>query len=310
MRDHYEIWERAIGFRPQDKIRITNPFRNDSHAGAYFEWVGSYLRLKDWGNSYYHGINCFDAVAIKVLGHKIGEFGSADADWSAVKEFISGTSYFDKEQIPVNKFHFDLQVESRALTSDEISYYAGFGISDNNLTDDVITGCEFYRYNSSKNPTQYYIRYPNDLAFIQWRGLHKKVYRPHNKEYKFTTDTSGDDYWVFGDSELALVFEGHKDARVAYNLGFTSIGLQSSTILPSEVGLLALRNRFKRIIYIGDWDNAGIQNGERISKIMGVEHRYFDERIRAKLKSKDIADLYKEVGRERACKALNYLQGL
>ena len=27
-------------------------------------------------------------------------------------------------------------------------------------------------------------------------------------------------------------------------------------------------------------------------------------------RAKDIADLYKEVGRERACKALNYLQGL
>ena len=307
MRDHYEIWERVLGYRPVEGQRYTNPFRDDRSPNCYFQWVGKYLRMKDWGNSYYHNINCFDGVAIRILGHKIGEFGSQEQDWASVKEFITGVAKFEYTPMLAKRFTFDLQANPRDLTGEELAFYRTFGISENNLVDDSITGCESYKYNSSKDPRQYFIRYPQDIAFIQWRGEHKKIYRPQNKELKFTTDTTGDDYWAFGDGALALVFEGHKDARVAYNLGFNTIGLQSSTILPSAFSIELLKKRYERIVYVGDWDYAGIDNGERISQLMDIEHRYFNSVIRQRIKSKDIADLYVEVGRERALRALNYL---
>lgn len=307
MRDHYEIWQRVLGYRPIEGQRYTNPFRTDRSPNVTFEWVGKYLRMKDWGNSYYHNINCFDGVAIRILGHKIGEFGDVDTDMASVREFISGVSKFEYTPELVKRFTFDLQAHKRDLTGEELAFYETFGISQNNLADDDVTGCDWYKYNSSKDPRQYYIRYPQDLAFIQWRGEHKKIYRPKQKEYKFTTDTTGDDYWAFGSGGLGLIFEGHKDARVAYNMGFNSIGLQSSTILPSEFGVELLKKRYERIIYIGDWDFAGISNGERISKTMGIEHRYFNSVVRTRIHSKDLADLYVEVGRNRAIKALNYL---
>ena len=308
MRDHYEIWAKVLGFKPEEGKRYHNPFRADTTPSVYFQWKGSYLRMKDWADPYYHNINCFDAVAIRILGHKIEEFGDPKENWSSVMQYIgTGKSYSFTPPVAQKTFSFDLQAYQRAFTAEELSFYKQFGITEENLQEDKITGCEYYKHNSSADPTRYIVRYPSDIAFIQWRGSHKKIYRPTNKLMKFTTDTTGDDYWVFGHGGIALVFEGHKDSRVAYNLGFNAIGLQSSTITPSSTGIDILKSRFDRVIYVGDWDEAGIRNGQRISMAMGIEYIVFPPDIRSKLKSKDIADLYREIGRDRTIKAINYL---
>ncbi len=315
MRDHYQIWERAIGFRPELKKKYPNPFRADRHGDCYFEWVGNYLRLKDWGNSYYNGINCFDAVSIRVLGHKIDETGDPRENWNTVMDFISGVARFDKANIVASDdFKYSLIASPRDMTAEELVFYRQFGIKDIHLSDDHVTGCDWYKYNSRQYPDSFTLRYPSDLAYVLWmENDRKKVYRPSNKELKFTTDTLSDDVWSFGSGGMALVFEGHKDARVAYNLGFDSIGLQSCTIAPTKFTVMALKQRFSRIVYVGDWDNAGITNGSKVAEAMGIEQRVFPGAVRSKLLSKglsDLSDLYREVGRERCIKALNYLMSL
>ena len=318
MYNQEDVWSRVVGFRPEVGRKYEHPFRSKKTISTEWQWDHKgYLRMKDWGDDYYHNINIFDAVAIKILGHKIDEVGSREENLASVKQFITGSNIRFETQSTIaakvaakKAFSFDLQAMQRPFTDEELSFYRSFGITETNLVEDKITGCEWYKHNSVAQPTQYHLRYPQDPCVIQWAGDRKKIYRPFNKAMKFTTDTKGDDIWVFGSGGLALIFEGHKDARVAHNLGFNTIGLQSSTILPSPQLMQVLVSRFEDILYVGDWDQPGIKNGMRIANSLGIQQAYFPEPVRSKLITKnlkDISDLYRAIGRERTINAVKYI---
>lgn len=274
--------------------------RPDSRPNAWYEWDGEYLRLKDFGHKEYHNLNCFDAVALKVLGHKIGAYGGDREDFKAVMEYITENGIKSSQKPSTTIFRYDLIVETRPLSLEEKVYFSEHGITEQNLLDDGVTGVEMYKYNSKLRPTQYTVRYPQDKAVALWKNGRVKVYRPDNKEMKFSTNTIGDDYYVFGSGGTAYGFEGYKDARAACNLGFNTFGLQSSTVLPTEHGIAKLKHQFDELIWIGDWDKAGKENGANIAKRLGIAQRSPDWKI----PQKDIAAIVRTYGPDRAKKAM------
>lgn len=300
MLDHREIWAIATGVYPEVGKKVCNPLRSDTHPGCSFEWQGDYLRLKDFGNRYYHNMNAFDAVCMKIQQHKIGEYGDSAGDLRLVMDFLSRQNIKEAPPSVKTEFKYELTVEGRPISLEEERYFLKFGITKSHLIEDHIEGCKMYSYNSRAHPNEYKVRYPQGLAFIMWRGTRKKVYRPEQKEApKFSTDTTADDYYVFGSGGPAMIFEGYKDARIAYNLGFNSVGLQSSTVVPKTWG--PLLDRFDELIYVGDWDKAGLDNGDLISK--GLKRpKYFQN------KNKDVGEFFTGYGPERTKAALEYFQ--
>ena len=58
-----KVWFKLIGFTPEIKAKITNPFRTDKKPNAYFRLFGDVILLTDWASDEWHNLSCVKAYA-------------------------------------------------------------------------------------------------------------------------------------------------------------------------------------------------------------------------------------------------------
>lgn len=300
MVDQERAIQLATGIYPEPGRYIRNPLRSDKRPGCWFEWRSGYLRLMDFADEKYHGANCFDLVCLSKKGHRI----TSDDDMKFVLEVLKENAWASSYKPEYVPFQFRLEVNPAPLRLKEKRYFEPFGISLSDLEEDGITGVESFLYNGRSFPDTMKTLRPQKAAIcITAPSGHQKVYRPES-EYKFTTNFNMDDYIVLGNGNVALAFEGYKDAKVAHVLGYTSIALHSSVKTPSTHAKIT--EMFDQVIYVGDCDDAGIKNGLKIVNETGWLYSPLPQEL-LKHGIKDLAQIRKEFGKERSIRAIEYI---
>lgn len=295
--DQLQVIQKAVGFYPELGKKIRNPFREDKSPKCYFAWdrPRSYIRLYDWSNLFFHRMNCFDMIFYAKYKRKI----ASEQDLKEATALIrDGDTRIELGRKQGPDFKFTLNVTKSGLDQEIIKYYEQYGITEENLVEDTVTGVSYYEYNREDTPRLFYTHEPNDVCVALWRNERKKVYRPLNKYYKWKTDcTSNDIYWWNArPSEFALVLASHKDGRVAANWGYPTIAFQSETSIPDNLDIIV--GKHKKLLYIGDHDKAGLDNAamllQKLSHIP-IEHKPMPSYL-LNYKIKDLAEFRRRGG--------------
>ncbi len=159
-----------------------------------------------------------------------------------------------------------------------------------------IDGRIVYRHKESDPCYAYFVRTDEN-------GVERiKFYMPLRKkgETRFMGNCDANDifgYDVLPDTgDLLIITKSLKDVMVLHELGFVSIGVQAESMGFSKNVFDELSSRFKRIITLFDFDNAGVTLTNFFRKNYGSEYRFLTN---GKFKTidfgaKDIADFNKQ----------------
>lgn len=290
---------------------ITSPFREDDHAGCWFEYSPKgELRFVDFGNSErINGVNmsnidCFSAVMIYFV---LGNFYNT-------LEFIKRRLIEGKElETKVRKVELrekkkvEIYIQTRPFDKRDKFYWTNYGISKQNLIVDKVSAIQAYRILNTKYGNMTKKVDGVCYSFNNFPGNKKKLYRPYLKGSKrFLTNCGADDIGeidsLVESGEQLVISKSYKDCRVLRNEGLNSVWFQNEGMKPNDRLLVSLSERFENIIVFYDNDKAGIEASIKIRDIINqffpdkATNLYLPENLRESRDITDPSDLYRKMG--------------
>ncbi len=296
-----------------------NPYRTDSRASCRLykntaDGGNYYYFLQDFGDSNFCG-NCF-AIVAKLLGYNLNSdfkhlLEQIDRDMN-LNVFTSYDDGFHGKQTKLKKVIAcggrgkqcaisEFKSKIKSFSDKEMEYWLRYGIDENTLRRyDVksIESCTFVKTDgksfgiASSEIVPIYGYYFND-------GLGIKFYRP-KAENRFMYAGDLPKPYVFGWNQLppsgdsVFVTGGEKDVLSLAAHGFCGIAFNSETAKVPEDKLKDLSARFKRIIFLYDSDETGIQESKK--RVIEFKGKYNVSRLQLPLagtkKEKDISDYF------------------
>lgn len=147
-------------------------------------------------------------------------------------------------------------------------------------------------------------------AYVEFKGgkTTLKIYQPFNKKgFKWANkhDRSVISLWtkVPKEGERIVICSSLKDALCLWaNTGIPAIAIQGEGYGISDTAVSELKRRYKEIYILLDNDEAGLNDGEKLSKSTG-----FTNIVLPKINNtKDISDLYKSLKNKKEFKSIIY----
>lgn len=291
-----------LGMSP-DKEMHRNPFRVDRNPTCTFYRSGKgELIFKDWKTGWH--ANFVDVVMQKF---NVG-FGKAISiianDFNIVESNLpknKAAATFTGELI-THKSSTYLQAEIREFTDDEIKWWDRFGITPATLK----------KYNTYSiknvflNGNLVHSTKPAHPIFGYYFGKEDerelwKFYFPTKIKYRFMLNTNklqgAKQLPATGD--VVVVTKSMKDVMCFYEMGIPAVAPQAESVLITQRQYDALKKRFKRVVFNGDWDGAGQKfMFESRKKYSGIALAFTNKAKHAK----DVSDFVKKFGKERAHK--------
>jgi hypothetical protein len=298
-----------LGINPDHGLH-RNPLRKDRKPSASFYRDNNgdgQLRFKDWATG--ERLNFVDVVmvkyqcnldkALKIIGNDFG---------------IISKPHYEKHERAV-EFKGDildsnassiLQGEVVPFKDKDILWWKSFGITEetlkkydvHNLKTVFLNGYPSF-FSNNRDPIYGYYFGKEDGREL-W-----KMYMPNRQTFRFLLNTNK----LQGLKQLPktgdvlVVTKSLKDVMVLYEMGIPAIATQGESMLLSDVQYKNLSERFKRIVFNGDADPAGIKfmaNSRR--KYSGIAMTFMDQERFAK----DVSDYVKKVGFSRAQRVISF----
>lgn len=204
--------------------------------------------------------------------------------------------------ISFHKNNSDLQCKVRDWKQYDIDYWESYGVPLKWLK-----YAEVYPISHKiviSNGVKYvFVADKYAYAFVEHKEnkVTLKIYQPYSKDSRFKWSNKHDksviSLWtkVPEKGDKIVICSSLKDALCLWaNTNIPAIAVQGEGYNISSTALSELKRRYTNIYILFDNDNAGIINGERLSK-----HTGFTNLILPPFENgKDISDLYKSVGKE------------
>jgi DNA primase len=296
------IYERYFGREVIIGRMYRSPFRDekDPSFGFYFTRTGT-LRFNDFASKQrgdcfdfikeLYGTSFKDSLEIVNRDFKLG----LDGD-NPKAENKRAIEYKVKEKSKI-------QISIKEFTDEELAYWLQFGatlpllkkhkvFSVNQL---IING--FVREKADEDLTFAYYFKESDSV---------KIYRPFNKKYKWTGNTTAED--IFGLEALEgeiperlIIASSMKDLLTLESLGFTAIAPQSeSASIPLSITeyLKDSEGKLENLYILFDNDKPGETSGKKWATTLNAKQIRVEE-------EKDISDYYKRFGREKTLELIN-----
>ena len=262
----YDIFQFAIGYKPELDKMYYSPFREDKNPGCFFDASNGRLYLIDYGaNRKIEGINlfsvdCFHAV---MLRFKLFDFNKVlkllhanlctgkKVQYNSIQ--IKSTPKPETIIIPFSRF-FD---------SRDKKYWSQYYISSKNLKEDKVMGVKAYTLRKNKISKSFVSR---EIAYCytDFSSGHKKLYFPtikkDDRHPRFISNCDQND--IGGTSylpplgEKLVITKSYKDWRVLKNVGYDCIWLQNEGCYPERLN--SYLKRFDKTVIFFDNDDAGI----------------------------------------------------
>ncbi len=254
------------------------PYREDKEAQCTFSFPDSgIIYFVDFANPYGKPhVDCFSLIS---LTYNLNYFDTLELINSRLKLGL-GTN---PEKLPIAEKRFNVEEVVRVVTPKEHKpiihyerefqyrdqlYWQPYGITSNNLKEDLVIPCEMYTTKSNSGVT-FSVR-PFDImyAYTGFDNDRKKIYRPNSPrgKYKWLTNCTQNDIGSINSiparGNILVITKSYKDCRVLRNQGIHSVWFQNEGMLPSPTILFNLVNRFDKVFVLFDNDSTGIIKGK------------------------------------------------
>jgi hypothetical protein len=306
-----ELWHSVLGFNVELFERFCSPFRNDSSPGCWLEYVGEYIRLRDFADPYRHRKTIFELVMFE-----------RNCDFNEALIFLASKTKLEptknenriindyKKQFLIKSYPVKNKAGKIVYTDEHLSFWSQYGIVPQQLLTDYVFPIQGYKAGLNRyNHTVI----TKDIAFSYHfkSSRHQKIYRPTKIDpHKWITNCDQQDIWFWKHIDYSqsylIITKSYKDARILKNLKYNVIAVQSeSTYLPDNY-IKYLEKKFDKLFVLFDNDEEGI------NYIMKHQDRY--NNLTNTLKfipvwydttlPKDTGDVYSEYGKEKVIKEL------
>ena len=298
--DEVTIASRYLSFK-QIPCVIKSPLRRDNRPSfGLYTLDGQKLRYKDFATGEKGGL--FDLLSQlwglpydKVLQRVAEDFDSGKSNKKTVTKITRGGFTAD---LLKDRVHSEIQIRVRDWKKHDIEYWASFGISVDWLKyaevfpishKFIVKEGKRYTFGADKYAYAYIERKEGNISI--------KIYQPFNKEgYKWctSTDSSVISLWtkVPPEGDRICICSSLKDALCLWsNTGIPAIATQGEGYTISNTAIKELKRRYKQVFILFDCDEAGLVDGEKLSKQTGFINIVLPQFEGGK----DVSDLYRSL---------------
>jgi hypothetical protein len=280
----------------------TSPFRTESHPSFSIYSKDGRLFFIDFADTFYRG-GCFDFV-MKMYGlsyveaiamiNKDFNLGIGDSKDFTLPDYKKIVSSYQQPENLEKKYSY-VQVVTRKFNKDELDYWNDYYQDIQDLKDNHIYAVKTLYLNRKKLPLN-----KNELIFGYFYDNHWKIYRPHNKDFKWIPNnvpiTAMDGKQNINGCDIAFINKSKKDYMVIKKLYPHTCAVQNEGIACfNDENVSFLKENSKRQILSFDSDVPGVKNSKLVTQSFAFEYcnvpkYYLNEGI------KDWADLAKKYG--------------
>lgn len=263
-----EIFEYYLGIKVCSKLK--SPLRKDNNASAtFFVNNRGSLTFKDFGTGY-NG-DCFKIVMT------LFNIGFVECLNKIYNEMIlSRKLYTPKINTDISSFaikYTDIGIKSRRWNKEDLEYW---GVDSDILTKFYISACE----NVFINGECIYTYNKKDPAYSYYFGNNKyKIYFPNRREYRFLSNTNSDilqGYPFIPDTgDILILTKSYKDVLKFSLYNIPAIAPQSEGVKIKPELIKELKERFKRIVVIYDFDLAGVKGTNYLKREYNLPFFFF-----------------------------------
>ena len=262
------IWWWLLGFVVDEKEHFCNPFREDSHPGCWLEWKGNYLRLQDYADRKYHGLNIFSATSM------IYNIGFKESLHKIVNELDLNITTIQKaapKKVKAKKLPC-ISIVTKGWDEIDKSFWKPILISNVELEEDKVLPISSYIVDGKLYKTD-----KPAYSYEQPSGR-RKIYQPTGtmKWYSNCTIEDVGSYDKLPEKgDTLIITKSYKDCRILRNLGYYSIWLQNEGCTIPDHILKDLKSRFKNIYILFDNDKGGLKAASKLQELYGFKFLQF-----------------------------------
>jgi hypothetical protein len=249
---------------------FTNELRLDTNPNCYLTQKGRYIRLQDWGNWDYHGMNVFSATMYKYncelqeACKRIFYFGCNSTKLPKRNEYKNTRFKFNLSFVP----KLDIEGNPRFTKADK-EFWSKLKLSKEDLIGEVFSTYS-YSHNSKSNPSLIRTSFPQDLSYTYiFPSGHKKIYHPNRiGAGKWLADVNNRDIWFKGypqRSDILIVSKSYIDGKLIWKATDHNVeALQNEGCIPSVSDITRWVNTYDHIFFLYDIDVAGIRQSKKL----------------------------------------------
>jgi hypothetical protein len=293
-----DVYLKYFGFCDLNS-KYCNPLRQDSKPDCSFYWYNGILFFKDFALN-----KTYTCISVVMQVENLNYKKALEKIYSIFIENNHNISLVEKEQrLKKSKEYKVIKVKIQPFTPTDIEYLKLHGITYN--------FCQKARWYSVKhywinNELSYTYNSYNPCIGYYFSGRWK-LYFYLNKEWRFLSNTNKDDiqglHLLPKTGNLLVITKSFKDIGSLYEHNISAIAPQAESILIQQDRILNLKERFKVIYSLMDYDNTGIHLAWLMKKLYNIKPLFFTDGIwKRKIGykgAKDISDYRKLYGYEK-----------
>ena len=292
-------------------VKFCSLIREDSTPSvSIIQWHGSLL-YKDFGHPD-HTFNCFAYVkhayncnfyeALMIIDNDFGlNLGSKRPQTSFTRGVMgmrSNKAIFNKKVVIIKK-------KAREWMKKDAEFWSKYLISKKTLR--TFGVCPISHYWINEN------RFSCDLSYAYRIGKKYKIYSPYG-EVKWSSNTTKKHIQGYSQcperGDLCIITSSLKDVMCLFEMGISSVAMQSEMQMPREETIKELKERFKKVVifYDNDFDNINNPGQVMASKICQKYYPIKNIVIPSDYKLKDPSDYVAHFGSFEGLRTLIKLQ--
>ena len=300
------IFERYLGFRPDNNKHYNTLRANDKNAGCYFYHDGRKWRFCDPAMGFKE--DCFGIVSTRYGCNftKACQIVANDFNLSSTQGIVSrdremgtrcfaGESNIQKERKPAK-----IICHSRSFSVNDLNYWKQFNVDASLLERYDVRSVHSY-FIFGKNDCYHRVK-DFDLCYSYHVNGFIKVYRPYDEYYKWFGNLPKRYYQGYAQlpqtADLLVITKSLKDVMALASINIAAIAPASESSIISDNACGIFRERFGRIVSLYDFDFAGVSGAQRMKRKFGIKPLFLTNgRFGSKdYKAKDFSDLVKRHG--------------
>lgn len=255
--DQYAAWGKIVGVGFGPHHCFTNPFRTDKNPGCYLKEVSGIVRLVDWADSEFNGM---DLIAAWMRAYGLNFY---QACYSLYNNNF--TSNFSAPVKPKRKkISLEYSFVPRPFNQIDKEYWSIRGISKQDLIQDGVVPLKQFTVAGVT-----FEALEQTYAYVFPSGRFK-IYQPFAaKSMKWLGNMTKEDFWYTDSfiSDTLVITKGYKEHRIIYNLtdcSVAALGGEGYRTVPN--GILEVLPNYKQVFVLYDNDDAGRRGTERLTK--------------------------------------------
>lgn len=276
---------------------INSPFRNEKNPSfCFYVTNAGKIKYKDFGSGDCGSCSDFvhNMLREPTVMDSITKFVENERpEWSSPEHLNS--------QKPIRRV-IDFAVKRKRFTQKDLDYWAQFSITEKDLKLFEVSSLDYYVEKENGFDVRI-VKASIDNPIYCYKIYNKfKFYRPlsGDKFTKWRTNCSNSDIQGFAqlkfNSDTLIVTKSLKDVIVLNKMGFEAISPGNEGSFLSDKAIRTIKSKYSKVILLYDNDKAGLKATRKLFKKYNFDFRF----ISRKLNAKDVSDLVKEIGYEKA----------